>query len=362
MNNKIIINATALKSSGALSVLNQFIRAIPDDENEYILFVNDRVDLNQTNHNIRFVRKDVKSYIERFIWDAFGAKEWLRKSNINPAATISLQNTNFRTNKSIPNFIYYHQPIPFFNKKWNPLNSPERLLWFYKSIYPFFVKLFINKITEIFVQTDFIRDGFARHFNFPLQKIHIITPNIELPAIEYVKQTNLDSNQLNLLYPATPFIYKNHTTIIEALSILDQKFQEKITLHLTCEKKDLSHLMINTKTHFLINFVGRISFNEVLGMYKEADALLFPSYIETFGLPLLEASSFGLPIIAADMPYSREVLQGYSGVSYASFDNPQLWSEMISKLFSLKGERYQPFRIEQSDSWKKLFRIIKDKI
>jgi len=358
----IIINATALNASGALSILKQFIEEIPDDEYEYILFVNNNVNLTKTNNNIRFIAKDVKSFRERFIWDAFGVKRWLKKNNINPSATISLQNTNFRTNKSIPNFIYYHQSIPFFNKKWNPFNSSERSLWFYKNIYPFFIKLFINKNTEIFVQINFIRDRFARHFDFPKNKIHIIRPKLELPALEDVKQTNIDTNKLNLVYPATPLIYKNHITIIKALSLLDQKSQEKIILHLTCEKQDLGHLLINTKIHFLINFTGKISFNEVLGMYKEADALLFPSYIETFGFPLLEAASFGMPIIAADMPYSREVLQGYAGVSYASYDDPKLWSEKISKLFSQKGKRFQPIKLEQSDSWLKLFLILKNKI
>lgn len=364
MNTKkiILINATALNASGALSILKQFIEAIPDDKYEYILFVNNKVNLAKTNHNIRFISKDFKSLRERFIWDAFGVKEWLKKNKINPSATISLQNTNFRTNKSIPNFIYYHQSIPFFNKKWNPFNLSERPLWFYKNIYPFFIKLFINKKTEIFVQTNFMRDRFAQHFDFPKNKIHIIRPRLELAVVEDDKQTRIDTNQLNLFYPATPFVYKNHTTIIKALSLLDQKYQKKITLHLTCEKQNLDHLLINTKIYFLINYMGKISFNKVLGMYKEADALLFPSYIETIGLPLLEAASFGMPIIASDLPYSHEVLKGYTGVTYALFDNPRLWSEKISAIFTCKGQRFQPFKLEQSNSWPELFRILKNKI
>jgi len=39
---------------------------------------------------------------------------------------------------------------------------------------------------------------------------------------------------------------------------------------------------------------------------------LFPSYIETFGLPLIEAAAFGLPIGVANEAYAHEVLKGYN--------------------------------------------------
>lgn len=40
-------------------------------------------------------------------------------------------------------------------------------------------------------------------------------------------------------------------------------------------------------------------------------ALIFPSYIETVGLPLVEAMSVGAVILAADCEYAHEVLDGY---------------------------------------------------
>lgn len=362
MPNQIIINATALASSGALTILKQFIKAIPDDKYEYIVFVNIDINFPLTQTNIKIFQKDIKSLRKRFQWDAYGINNWLKGKSINPLATISLQNTNFRTNETIPNFIYYHQSIPFCKQNWNPLRKEERTLWFYKIIYPFFVKLFINKKTEIFVQSKFIRNEFAVFFDFPKEKIHIISPKIELPSLEEAVLPFLDKTKLNLFYPATPFIYKNHSIIFEALSILDRDLQKKITLHLTCEKYELKHIFDDIETLFQIKYLGKISFDKVLGMYKDADALLFPSFIETLGLPLIEAASFGLPIIAADLSYSREVLNTYEGVSFATFNNARLWMEEISRLFTLKGRRYQPIKIEKSNSWEELFEIMKNKI
>lgn len=358
----IIINATALDSSGALTILNQFIEAIPEDQYEYFIFVNFNVTIIPCQSNIKIIKKNVKTLINRFLWDTFGIQNWIKKNNIVPKATISLQNTNFRTKKNIPNFIYYHQSIPFFNKNWNPLHSSERNLWFYKNIYPFFVKLFINKETELFVQTKFVKDDFSKYFHFPKEKIHIINPKIEELNVNEIDTPILDKRKLNLFYPATPFIYKNHQVILKALSSLEPELQKKITLYLTCEKRELKPIHHEAQTFFRINYMGKVTFNKVLGMYKDADALLFPSFIETFGLPLIEAASFGLPIIASDLPYSHEVLNNYKGVRFAPYNNAKFWKEEISQLFSLKGLRFDPIKIEKSNSWQELFRILNNKI
>jgi glycosyltransferase involved in cell wall biosynthesis len=362
MKDYIVINATALGSSGALTILEQFIEAIPADNHEYVVFINSGVKLIISQDNIRLVNKDVKSFRKRFIWDTFGIKNWLREHKVLPLATISLQNTNFRTKRNIPNFIYYHQSIPFFGATWNPFCVAERELWFYKNIYPFFVRLFINKKTEVFVQSTFIKESFAKYFDFPLNKIHIISPRINLPALVKSNEPSLDRNQLNLFYPATTFVYKNHSTILKALSRLDKKFQQKITLHLTCEKNDLKIKSDVEEIQFKINFMGKIDFARVQQMYNETDALLFPSFIETIGLPLIEAASYGMKIIVSDLPYSREVLFDYEGVVFVPYNDARLWSDQIMKLLDLKGQRFSPLKLEQSDSWKELFRIVEYKI
>ena len=95
-------------------------------------------------------------------------------------------------------------------------------------------------------------------------------------------------------------------------------------------------------------------------MYKSCDALVFPSYIETYGLPLIEAASLGVPIIAADLPYAREVLEGYDGVTFVSHDDVSGWAEAISKLE--KDLRYKPMQMKNRSSWEKLFSIIDKRI
>jgi glycosyltransferase involved in cell wall biosynthesis len=362
MKKYIVINATAIGSSGALSILKQFIEAIPIDNFEYLIFTHNNIQINVNKPNVNLIAIRNKSLHNRFIWDAYGLQQWLKNHNIEPSAAISMQNTNFRTSKPIPNFIYYHQSIPFFKRYWNPFKSNQKTLFFYKNIYPFFVRLLLNQKTEIFVQTNFMKKDFASYFNFPLEKIHIISPKVLIPTVVESPKISIDLEQFNLFFPAQPFVYKNHKIVFNALNNLDKELQKKITLHLTCDKEDLLHLYTASDYLFHVNYLGNISFEKVLSLYKNADALLFPSLIESLGLPLIEAASFGIPIIAADLPYAREVLSNYAGARFASHNDFSIWKEEILKLIDAKKQRYQPLKIENADSWQELFNIVKNKI
>ena len=359
---KIIVNATALTTGGGINILNQFIDHLSEGD-EYLIFINSKLNIQSTKTNVNFVKKNINSFLDRLIQDFYGINRWLNKNKIYPSATISLQNTNFRYSNNIPNFIYFHQALPFSSKRWNPFKKTERTLWFYKNVYPFFIKLFINKNTEIFVQTNSVRNNFAYHFNFPINKIHVVSPKFNPLTINHAEHLSLkcDEDRLNIFYPATTFPYKNHQIILNALNKIDPELVKLITLHLTCKRSDLKYL--EPLFHNInINFLGEIPHSKVIETYLRSDALLFPSYIETYGLPLIEAASLGLPIIVADLPYAREVLMDYEGVKFVPYDNIQLWKDEIVRLFDLKGKRHSPHVAKDADSWTKLFKIVKNKI
>ena len=57
------------------------------------------------------------------------------------------------------------------------------------------------------------------------------------------------------------------------------------------------------------------------GAYAQARCLIFPSLVEGFGLPIVEALSRGLPVIASDIPVFREIGEG--NVRYFPPENAQ---------------------------------------
>lgn len=345
----IIVNATALDASGALGILHQFVDNIPvATQYRWLIFSSDKVDVVSNNPKVDIVPiSNVKSLVRRFLWDAFGVKKWLVQRGIVPVATISLQNTGFNCGAEVPNFIYYHQSIPLMHFSWNIINREHRSLWFYKNIYPVFIRLFLRDTTEIFVQLEYIKDLFANKFGVKNEKIHVISPTVYIPKDNLIEDITLHEERINLFYPASPFFYKNHSMLIKALKFV----KNTPKLYLTCNSSEIA-----ISHNDALEFLGRIPYERVLSMYKSCDALVFPSYIETYGLPLIEAASLGVPIIAADLPYAREVLEGYDGVTFVSHDDVSGWTEAISKL--KKGLRYKPMQMKKRSSWEKLFSII----
>jgi glycosyltransferase involved in cell wall biosynthesis len=97
-------------------------------------------------------------------------------------------------------------------------------------------------------------------------------------------------------------------------------------------------LIERIETHPLLNiylFWHSDASDEVLARcYHESTALIAASYGEGFGLPLIEAATFGIPVIARDLPIFRE--SGPPGTQF--FSGPEELQSLISGA-TVKSER-----------------------
>jgi glycosyltransferase involved in cell wall biosynthesis len=86
--------------------------------------------------------------------------------------------------------------------------------------------------------------------------------------------------------------------------------------------------LYRAKTESLpVEYVPFISEAELRGLYRNAAALIFPSFAEGFGIPMLEAMATGTPVIAARATSLPEV-----GGDAAAYFDPQNQEEMISAM------------------------------
>jgi glycosyltransferase involved in cell wall biosynthesis len=67
-------------------------------------------------------------------------------------------------------------------------------------------------------------------------------------------------------------------------------------------------------------FTGRIIGEDLSAFYASADLFIFPSTTDTFGNVLLEAMASGLPVIAADVGPTRELLANGGGITFPGGD------------------------------------------
>jgi len=372
LNKIVFVNATAAIKGGALTILEQFLEGISIYFNEniyYYVFCSSEELKTYERENIQIINNiKENNWLDRIRWDLYGLKKWSKRKGIKADLIISFQNTGVFYYNNIKQLIYLHQSIPFSEGvNWDFFNKDERILWFYKNIYKKLIKLTLKSNSYIVVQTEWMKNAVMEQFNWNSKRISVIKPNIKSIAVEKTSKIDFNNNEFHLFYPANNAVYKNHELIINALKyIKDNKpeIYKNLILHFTLDRTlnnnrnaVLVNLTKNLRVDEQIKYEGKMPYERVLSFYKSCNLMLFPSYIETFGLPLIEAASFGMPILAAEMDYAREVIGDYEGVKFLDHKDSKLWAENIIDLYN-KRIKYSPYNINYETSWKDFFKLI----
>lgn len=105
--------------------------------------------------------------------------------------------------------------------------------------------------------------------------------------------------------------YKNYLGLVSALEHVQRRHGEKLPLIICGREIDEPNVAAVraevARTGLPVTLMGELGPAELSVLYRHARMLCFPSYLETFGHPLVEAMSSGTPIVAADIPTSREL-------------------------------------------------------
>lgn len=356
---KIVLNATAARCGGALTILRQFLNHFPENYKLYAFISVGLFELPQ-RPNIQYINPKANSWFKRLIWDYWGLNNWCKKHKVRPNLIVSLQNTGVKFKGKVKQLIYYHQSTPLYPYKWRFFKKSQRHLWFYKNIYLWFVKATITENTMIIVQFDWIKLCLGGLLKKHQNKIQVVKPSFDNFNIELVEKNNW-LGALHIFYPASFIEYKNHLEIINAFIYLkNKKILGEYTVYFTCNLQLAPMLLdlINEnqlQKHFM--FINRLDEAEVLRYYKSCDMVVFPSYIETFGLPLIEAAAFGRKILAADLDYAHEVLENYQGVEFIPIHDSKAWGDAIHD-FAHHMKEFTPWRPSYAEnSWGDFFSV-----
>lgn len=294
----IVVNDIAASSGGALTVLKDFYKAVNNHtDNARWIFLLSHKYIEDTEKVKIVVLPRVKKRLNRLIFDHFTG--WKLINKYNPSVVFSLQNTvvHHCMGRMVT---YIHQPLPFqkeknyslFKKKEFGMAAIQHLLGaeIKKSI----------KLSDLnIVQTKWMKN--AVESSCGVNNVKQIYPNIsELPYKAEYETTK------SFFYPTSDVPYKNNKLIVEATKNLIKDYKD-VNVTLTTDGLDEG-----------INYIGRIPIDEVYKAYASS-CLVFPSYIETFGYPLIEAKCSGTIVLASDCEFSHEILDGYEN---AYFFNP----------------------------------------
>jgi glycosyltransferase involved in cell wall biosynthesis len=104
--------------------------------------------------------------------------------------------------------------------------------------------------------------------------------------------------------------YKNHSLTIRALTLLDRDVRLVIAGARTAHAEELEALASALGVADRLELRGYVSDQELEALYARADAVVLPSRIEGFGLPILEAMVRGVPVACARTPALLEAAAG----------------------------------------------------
>ena len=197
----------------------------------------------------------------------------------------------------------FHQNLILLKK------STLRIFSFIKEIkfifLRFFCYIFQSNVQEFIVQTQHMEKALK---NWYRKKTKVRT----IPFFDSISLSLSSNIRKDFVYIADGAEHKNHHRLLKAWSLLGKR-GHKPTLLLTLGPQDkalISEVNSLCRNEGLeIYNKGKIENKEVLEIYKNSKALIFPSLFESFGLPLIEASQIGLPIIASELDYVREVCE-----------------------------------------------------
>jgi len=327
---KIMVFNVPATTSGALTVLEEYYtRAIKSaDVNVQWIFVVSTPELKETE-NVRVLRYPwvKKSWLHRLLFDCFVAPKLVKKQN--PDEILSLQNVIIPFVTKVRQVLYVHQSLPFVDYKFG--FKENKLYWIYQNIIGRFIIRSIRKADEIIVQTNWMKEACCQKAKVNPSKIRVEPPKLNIEVRKYF--TSEGSSLRTFFYPASPDSYKNHKIILEACKKLKEVGIDNYRVVLTLSGRENKYALelyeIARRDGLSIEFIGSLKREEVYEWYSKS-VLIFPSYIETFGLPLLEAMLHKTPIITSDTLFSHEILDDYENVwFFEPFDADELCKAML---------------------------------
>jgi glycosyltransferase involved in cell wall biosynthesis len=225
--------------------------------------------------------------------------------------------------------------------------------FFYKQI----LKSAVGNAKAVIVPSQATEQEVLEHYHISKRKLFVTHEGYE--KIKVDSSVTLDERYF--LYVGNAYPHKNISKLIDAFEAYKKETQDTVKLYLVGKKDHFYTLLqayIGSKNlEKYIKIKSTISDSELVGLYKNAEALLAPSLMEGFGLTPLEAMNNKCLVAVSDIPAFREICADaalyFDPHSIESIKNSMVaishMSKENKKIYIMKGvERATGF------SWQKM--------
>lgn len=320
----IVISAINFTEGGPLTILNECLEyASAHLSKKYVVVALVHDECLFDFPNIRYISfpRSKKSWFLRVYYEYFFFRGL--SSELKPYLWLSLHDITPNVTANIK-AVYCHNPAPFFKISFASAWLDPRFALF-STFYSYLYSINIHKNDYVIVQQDWLRREFVSRYS--LANVVVSHPEISKSEIDVEKK----SRKFTCLFPAFPRVFKNFEVICKAAEILTAQNINDIDLVLTISGKEnrYAQSVFSNNKSSLIKFVGVQHRGELYELYANSDCMIFPSKLETWGLPLTEYMASGKPILAANLPYAHETLGVYNKAKFFDPDDHILLAKLI---------------------------------
>ena len=287
----ILIDAIYINSFGGKTILELFIEKTLNANIEYHFILDSRL-------KSKWVQKIKTNEYTLINASHVNRKDFYLKNLNRFSSILCLSNIPPPIHTSVKTSIFFHNNL-LLNPFHQDISFKNRLVNFFKFNY---IKYYNQKDYNWVVQTTLIKKLFQESLNINSDQVSIypiLKDEFELNEIN--KITN------NFVYVSSGVSHKNHIRLLNAFIIAANKTVKEMKLHLTLNKEEL--FKKKYPNNLKVEFHGTMSRDGVNELYNSSEFTIYPSLVESFGLPLIEAANYGCKVIASDLPYVHEIIK-----------------------------------------------------
>ena len=368
----IVVSAINLFEGGTLSILLDLLEELSLSKYrsfKIILFIHkiELIEKIEYASNIKFIElpKSRRNYLFRLYYEYIYFYQFSRKMSIYLWLSLHDITPNVKATKKA---VYCHNASPFRKTNFNDLVLQPKL-FFFSLFYKYLYQINIKSNDFVIVQQQWLRNAFKDFYNLSLRKIIVSTPNSN--KLSWVTPDKLkiydNLNRYRFFFPTLSRPFKNIEVITEAVKILNSKGISQFEVIITIdgsENKYSQNILQKYGNLLNISFTGRIDRAEVFNHYECIDCLIFPSKLESWGLPISEFKLFLKPMLVANLPYAKETVGSFDKVKFFNPDNPVELAGYMENLilnpdyFKFDQTTSTTYNQPFSNNWSELFEIL----
>lgn len=363
----IVISAVNLRKGGTLSILRDCLRYLSElvrgGEYRVVALVHRRDLCDYDGIEYIEMPDTIKSWGRR-LWCEYVTMGRISRELAPVYLWLSLHDTSPRV-KADRQAVYCQTSFPFY--RWNLRDfRMDFKIPLFAMFTKYAYKVNVRSNRYLIVQQNWLREGLSRMLGVERSRFIVAPPQRKSAG---VVPEDVRKDGYMFFYASTPDCHKNFETLCSAARLLEKEVGEgvfRVVLTLSGEENRYSRWLRkewgDVKS---VDFAGFMSKERLYGHYKSADCLVFPSRVETWGLPVteyMEASPHGTMLLA-DLPYSHETASGASKVCFFDPSDPVQLKDRMKELINndcvmLAPVSEQQIEDPQAGSWKELFGIL----